>query len=105
MTKPYTVSLQDFPGLPIPNRIAAEVRYVRELERALGGPDAVPKVYEAWVEASESSADQLAAGTAELAVRWPRAAQAAALAGLRDLGDAGEAFFDVRLTDGDTATH
>lgn len=97
MSKPYTVALVDFRGLPAPHRIAAEVRYIRELERACGGPDEVSRIYQAWTEASESEANQLGGEVAALAVRWPRAADAAARAGFRDLGEVGEAYFEIRL--------
>lgn len=96
MDKPYTVALRDA-DLPVPARIDAEVRFARELERALGGAEEVAETYRAWLEASESEANQLAAGTAALAVRWPRAMDAAVQAGLRNIGDIGEAHFEVRL--------
>ncbi|MBC7602475.1 MAG: hypothetical protein H7255_07415 [Ramlibacter sp.] len=88
----------EFRDLPAAHRIAAEVRYIRELERACGGPDKVARIYQAWIEASESEANQIGGETAALAVRWPSAADTAARAGFRDLGEVGETYFDVRLS-------
>jgi hypothetical protein len=99
MNKPYTVALQEAPGLPVRDRIEAEVRFARELERALGGEDAVAETYRSWINASEADANELDAQTAEKAVRWPRAADAATRAGLSKLGFA-EAYFEVRLARG-----
>lgn len=97
MTKPYTVALQQATDLPIRERIEAEVRFAKELERALGGEDAVAEVYKAWLDASESEANQIDTSTATKAVRWPKAAEAARQAGFRKLGDIGEAHFEIRL--------
>jgi hypothetical protein len=99
MNKPYTVALQEAPGLPVRDRIEAEVRFARELERALGGEDAVAETYRSWINANEADASELDAQTAEKAVRWPRAAEVATRAGLSKLGIA-EAFFEVRLARG-----
>lgn len=93
----YTVALQDGRDLPTRERIDAEVRFARELERALGGEEAVADVYRAWVEASESEANQIDTSTAVKAVRWPRAVDAATRAGFSKLGDVGEAHFEIRL--------
>lgn len=97
MTKPYTVALQEARDLPMRERIEAEVRFAKELERALGGEDAVAEVYKAWLDASESEANQIDTSTAMKAVRWPRAADAARQAGFSKLGDIGEAHFEVRF--------
>lgn len=96
MPKPYIVALQDASALPPPIRIEAEVRFARELERALGGEEAVAEALSSWMEASESEASTLDAATAASAVRWPRAVEAATRAGLSKLGEC-EAYFEVRL--------
>jgi hypothetical protein len=93
----YTVALQDGRDLPTRERIDAEVRFARELERVLGGEDGIAEVYRAWMEASESEANQIDTSTATKAVRWPRAFDAARQAGFSKLGDIGEAHFEVRL--------
>jgi hypothetical protein len=97
MSTPYTVALQDARDLPQRERIAAEVRFATELERRLGGADNVAQVYAAWVAASETDASQLDRETTTLAVRWPRAVDAAMRAGFDRLGDIGDARFTVRL--------
>jgi hypothetical protein len=99
MNKPYCVALQEAPDLPMRDRIEAEVRFARELERALGGEEAVAETYRSWINATEADANELDAQTAEKAVRWPRAAEAATRAGLSKLGFA-EAYFEVRLERG-----
>jgi hypothetical protein len=97
MMTTYTVALQDGRDLPTRERIDAEVRFARELERALGGKEAVAEVYKAWMDASEFEANQIDNSTAVKAVRWPRAFDAARQAGFSKLGDIGEAHFEVRL--------
>ena len=100
MNKPYTVSLQDASDLPARERIEAEVHFVRELEKALGGEEAVVEVYRCWLDASESGANEIDGRTAANAARWPKAADAARQAGLRKLGDVGPAHFEVKLERG-----
>jgi hypothetical protein len=97
MTKPYIVALHEARDLPVRERIEAEVRFARELERALGGEQAVAEVFKAWRDASESDANELDRVTAEKAVRWPRAVDAATQAGFSKLGAMGEAHFEIRL--------
>jgi hypothetical protein len=96
MNKPYTVALQEAGDLPMRDRIEAEVRFVHQIERALGGEEAVAETYRSWIDASECEANALDAQTAEKAVRWPRAADSATQAALSNLGIA-EAYFEVRL--------
>jgi hypothetical protein len=48
------------------------------------------------MDTSEADANEVDAQTARKGVRWPRAAEAAARAGLSKLGP-GAAYFDVRL--------
>ncbi len=97
MTDLYSVALVDASEIPMTERIAAEVAFARELERAFGSPDQVIRVYRAWVDASESDASTLDSATAELAACWPGAAQKAHRAGFRGLGELGEAHFEIRL--------
>lgn len=95
----YTVALLA-DGLPASERIAAELRFIGALERALGAPETVAKTYTAWIAASESQADEIDKRTAELAVRWPQVYQAAAQAGLRGVHGVQEAHFELRLARG-----
>lgn len=98
MEKPYTVALEEANDLPRAERIAAEVRFVREIERTLGSSEEVAAVYRAWLEASESDVASLGEVTANRAARWPRAADAAYRAGFKGIGDIGEAHFEPRLS-------
>ena len=47
MLKPFSVSLQGVEDLPQAERISAEVRFIKELERNLGGEEAVVCIYRA----------------------------------------------------------
>lgn len=96
MNPPYAVALCGVDGLPPAERIAAELRFVKELEKSLGGSDAVVRVYRAWGDASESEASELDNETANLAMKWPKAFELAQRAGLKSIGDE-EAHFEIRL--------
>jgi hypothetical protein len=94
---PYTVTLEDFPEISDKHRQEAERRFRRTLERALGGEDSVIPAYKAWQAAEESSAGDLTADEVALAKRWLAAAGRARNDGFTDLGEAPEAYFEVRL--------
>jgi len=96
MPHPYTVALRDATGLPTAERIAAETRFARALEKSLGSADAVARVHRAWTASAESDATELDADTANAAVKWPRAYDAALQAGFRNLGEFPGAYFEVR---------
>jgi hypothetical protein len=97
MMNTFTVALLDASNLPTRERIEAEARFARELERVLGGTEFVAETYRAWIEVSESDARQIDRDTAVNASHWPVAMNAAMLAGFSKLGDIGEAHFEVRL--------
>lgn len=96
MNKPYSVSLQGVEDLPTSERISAEIRFIKELERSLGGEEAVVDVYRAWTEAAEAEASELDAETSSRAVKWPKAFNAAQRAGLKNIGE-GDAHFELLL--------
>ncbi len=96
MDKPYSVALQGIDGMPSNERIAAEVRFIKALEKSLGSADAVVAVYRAWLDASECDATELTAETSSLAVRWPKAFDVAQRAGLKNVGE-GDAHFELHL--------
>lgn len=96
MDKPYSVALQGVEGLPAAERIAAEVRFIKALERSFGSAEAVVEVYRAWREASDSDASELSAETSSLAVKWPKAFDMAQHAGLKNIG-ASDAHFELCL--------
>ncbi len=92
-----TVALRDYPELPSKERIAAEARYIRVLERKLGGPEAVADALRTVMQLEESDGGD--AGPEELATAslWTKAANAAREAGYQGLGEVDGAYFEVRL--------
>jgi hypothetical protein len=96
MNKTYSVSLQGVEALPATERIAAEIRFIKELERSLGSEDSVVEVCRAWRDAGESEAGELSPETSSLAVKWPKAFNAAQRAGLKNIGE-GDAHFELHL--------
>lgn len=76
------------------------MRFARELERALGGEDAVAEVYKSCLDASETEANQVDAATSAQAVRWPPGFGAARQARFSKLGDIGEPHLRCGLSDG-----
>jgi hypothetical protein len=97
MNRLYIVALREAHGLPMRERVEAETRFARELERVLGGPQFVAETYSAWVEVSECEASQIDRDTAVSAAHWPVAMNAAMQSGFSKLGDIGEAHFEMRL--------
>ena len=91
----YTVNLIDFPDAPADVISAAEARFRRELDKLLG--DGVKPALKAFENASESSANELTKEEIALAANWAKAYDAAKTAGFRALGEADEAYFEVRL--------
>nr|MBF0685376.1 hypothetical protein [Pseudomonas sp.] len=94
---PYLISLEDFPEISEKHRQEAERRFRRTLERALGGEDAVIPAYKAWQAAEDSSESELTADEMALARRWLAAAGRARNEGFNGLGEAPEAYFEVRV--------
>ncbi len=91
------MALQEAHYLPTRDRIDAEVRFVRELERVLGGSEYVAETYAAWLAVTECHANEIDRARAISAARWPVAMNAANHAAFAQLGDVGEAHFEVRL--------
>lgn len=96
MNEPYVVSLHGVEGLPAAERISAELRVIKELDRGLGGVEAVVETYRAWRDACECDASELSASTASLAVKWPKAFETAQRAGLKNIGES-DAHFEIHL--------
>lgn len=94
----YAASLEDFPGIPLKERIVAETRYCTALEKTLEGPDGVVKAYLAWCMAAESDQAEISAETATLANSWAKAADKARQAGMQGLSENDGAYFEVRLS-------
>lgn len=93
---PITAHLIDAPaGTPVDILRSAESRFLRELERLLGA-DLAPAL-RAFEAAQDSSAEDLSKDEIRLASRWATAYDKARQAGMRDLGETGEAYFAVRL--------
>ena len=91
----YTVNLIDFPDAPAEVISAAEARFRRELDKLLG--ESVEAALKAFENASESSADELSKDELALAATWAKAYETAKTAGFRALGEADEAYFEIRL--------
>lgn len=91
---PYIIKLIDFPGLLPEARADAEQRFRRALDKQLAG-DVMP-VWRAYQDALDTSATDLSKDDIATASRWPKAYDAAKVAGFRDLGAADEAYFEVR---------
>lgn len=73
------------------------MRFISALERTLGDPAEVVETYRAWVLASASQASDIDRTSAALAVRWPKAYQLAAHAGLTGMFGIKDAQFDIKL--------
>ena len=92
----YIVVLRDAPsGLPEDAKLAAEARYARELERALGGQEEVASTLDAVL--SLEGADIITKADQALAERWQKASATARERALTQIGEVEEAYFDVRL--------
>ncbi len=93
----YTVALNDYPELPPKERMQAELRCCRTLERLLGGPEGVATAYGAWCAAAEADGTDAAAEDRTHAAAWAKAFEQAKKDGLQSLGEADSAYFEVRL--------
>ncbi|TWO70407.1 hypothetical protein FN976_15615 [Caenimonas sedimenti] len=97
MPYPYFVALVNAPALTSTARVEAEGRYAKSLESAFGGPDGVAAAFKAWSAALDTAPEDLDADTMALAARWHRVADQARQEGMRGLGEAPGAHFEVRL--------
>ncbi len=95
--KPYVVSLEHVTAMPAAEKISAELRFIKELDKSLGGSESVVATFMAWKEACDCDAAELSSDVASLAVKWPKAFEAAQRAGLKNIGE-GEAHFELQLT-------
>lgn len=90
----YIVRFMDYPHPTADIVRVAEQRFRREFEKHLG--DDVLRAQRAYVSVTEASEADLTKDEVILATRWVKAYDAARTAGYRDLGDAQEAYFEVR---------
>lgn len=94
----FTVALHDYPeDLPAKNRMAAEARYTKELTRQFGSSEQVAAALDTLHSLEESPPDAVSSSELGLLKQWGKATNAARQAGFRDLGDAQEAYFEVKL--------
>ena len=91
------VKLCDFPQLEDQHRIAAEQRFGRTLARYFDSLDALAQARKAFIDCSESY-DPPKPDEIRLASAWQQAFVKAHEAGMRPLGGAEEAYFDVRIS-------
>ena len=90
------VTLNDFPGIESRFKIEAEQRFAKTLQRCFDSPTSLLVAHKAFIEASESF-EQPKAEQASLATSWQKAYGKALEAGFRSLGQAEEAYFEVRI--------
>lgn len=94
----YVVTLRDYPEeIPAKERIAAETRYAKALEKQLGGPEQVAPALDTMHSLEESPPEVVSPGDLTLLKAWGKASAAAKQAGFRDLGEGDGAYFEVRL--------
>ncbi len=91
------VRLCDYPQLESRHRIDAEQRFSRTLARFFDSLDALAVARKAFIDVSESY-DPPKPEALQLATAWQKAFLKAHEAGMRPLGSAEEAYFDVRIT-------
>jgi hypothetical protein len=89
----YTVTLVGVSNAQRDVVHAAEARFRIALDKALG--DRVVAVLKAFENARRSDANALTLGEMSLGGEWQKAYELARAAGLRGLGDTGEAHFKV----------
>nr|WP_315430949.1 hypothetical protein [uncultured Albidiferax sp.] len=95
----YTVTLTDYLELPAKERIAAEARYCKALERRIGPPEDVVHALKAVERlADDGDVSELTDEARRLVSQWHLACNTARTAGLQGLGDLPEAWFDVRVS-------
>ena len=94
----YTVTLRDYPDeIPAKERMAAETRYAKALEKLLGGPEQVAAALDTMNNLEESPPEVVSPGDLALLKAWGKASAAAKQAGFRDFGEGDGAYFDVRV--------
>ena len=94
----YTVALRDYPELPVKERLAAEVRYCRALERRLGPPEDVVHALKTVEQLAEGDGTPPPGSEPfKLVAHWRTATDAARQAAMQGLGDSHEAWFDLRV--------
>ena len=70
---------------------------VRAAEIVLGGEEYVGQTYAAWLDVAQSNVNRIDKSTAMTAARWRVALAAATQVGFTELGDIGQAHFEIRL--------
>ncbi|KAF1048079.1 hypothetical protein [Xylophilus sp.] len=90
----YTVTLH-YPGLPAEARLKAEARYIRALERGLGGHGAAADAL-LLMQSLQDSDGAVAEEDIATLKRWQAAVRAAQTAGFQGLGESEDAYFDFR---------
>lgn len=92
----FTVALLDFPGLPDKERMAAQARYARVLERQLGGHEAAAALLCQVLALEDGDETELGPDKIAALNRWAKAASAARQAGYQGLAELEGAYFEVR---------
>lgn len=93
----YTVAVASAATLTCSQRIELEVRFARELERILGGEDAVVDAYSAALQVERAGVQ---AQTIMSAERWVKAIEVASATARKMVSSETEITFAVRLDTG-----
>lgn len=93
----YIVALCDYPELPERERLNAEKRYAKVLEKQCGGPEGVIATLRTIHHLEDASPDELSSEELASVRLWGKAAVAARLAAYQGLGESETAYFDVRI--------
>ena len=92
---PYIAALRGCGDISPRERMAAELRYCKALERRLGSPEAVATALTAAAAIEARNTADLSPEERLTAARWQQANSAARLIGLGDLAGIETAHFDV----------
>ena len=94
----FSVSLCDYPDLPEQERLRAEARYARVLERQLGGAEQVVQSLNRVQRLADTAPEEITDESKAVFALWIKAANAAAQAAMQGLGDGESSFFEVRCS-------
>lgn len=92
---PYRVSLRDYLELPLKDRMNAELRFCKALERKLGDAETIARIAAAGMRVAEDNSGDVSTEDMQLAGQWFKAYDLARQAGFSGLGESQEAYFEV----------
>jgi hypothetical protein len=95
-SRPYTVHLRGYPGIPRRDRLIAEVRFAASLEFLFGGSDAVLAAFQMFCSAVVEAGPP---GESEGLARWEAGVHACRATALRGMPVPASAFFEIMTSD------